>query len=105
MNNADDCGVITLMHFPDSHNKQCRAHLHFTLHDDDDGDDDYDDNADDSVGKMCPLSKTMQHNALYAKYMNTHTHTRHLLHNLKEASVAARSNAWVCDRSLAGIAD
>ena len=57
MNNADDCGIITLMHFPDSHSKQCRPHSHFTLlddDDDDDDDDDYggggggDDNADDS---------------------------------------------------------
>jgi hypothetical protein len=49
MNNADNCGIITLMHFPDSHSKQRRAYSHFTLQDDVDGGGDEDnDNADDS---------------------------------------------------------
>ena len=44
LNNADDCGKITLMHFPDSHSKQYSAQTHFTLRDhDDDDDDDTDD--------------------------------------------------------------
>ena len=47
MNNADDCSITTLMHFPDSHSKQRRAQSHFALHDDDD--DDADDDADDSM--------------------------------------------------------